>query len=249
MASTVDKKLSGRTALVTGGSRGIGKAVAAAYAREGARVFICARNAADVELSVLEICRDGGEAAGAAGDLGDLADAQRIVRAAVERYGGLDILVNNAGLVGPRASIATYPVPAWEQVVRVNLNGSFYITQEALKVMISRGRGCIINVSSGVGRVGRARWGAYAATKFAIEGLTQVLAEELRGTAIRVNSLNPGPTRTQMRAQAYPDEDPMTLPAPDEIAPAFVYLASQAARDVTGQSLEARDLLGRSTTN
>jgi NAD(P)-dependent dehydrogenase (short-subunit alcohol dehydrogenase family) len=239
----VEKKLNGKSALVTGGSRGIGKAVASAYAREGARVFICGRTAADVELSVLDIRGGGGEAAGTAGDLGQLADAQRIVRQAVERYGGIDILVNNAGLVGPRAPVATYPVPAWEEVVRVNLNGSFYITQEVLKVMIPRGQGCIINVSSGVGRVGRARWGAYAATKFAIEGLTQVLAEELKETAIRVNSLNPGPTRTQMRAQAYPDEDPMTLPAPDEIAPAFVCLASEAGRGLSGQSFEARDLL------
>jgi NAD(P)-dependent dehydrogenase (short-subunit alcohol dehydrogenase family) len=241
----VEKKLTGKSALVTGGSRGIGKAVASAYALEGARVFICGRNAADVELSLLDIRGGGGEAAGTAGDLGQLADAQRIVRQAVERYGGIDILVNNAGIVGPRAPISTYPVPAWEEVVRVNLNGSFYITQEVLKVMIPRGRGCIINVSSGVGRVGRARWGAYAATKFAMEGLTQVLAEELKQTAIRVNSLNPGPTRTQMRAQAYPDEDPMTLPAPQEIAPAFVYLASQAGRDLSGQSFEARELLGR----
>jgi NAD(P)-dependent dehydrogenase (short-subunit alcohol dehydrogenase family) len=241
----VEKKLTGKSALVTGGSRGIGKAVASAYALEGARVFICGRNAADVELSLLDIRGGGGEAAGTAGDLGQLADAQRIVRQAVERYGGIDILVNNAGIVGPRAPISTYPVPAWEEVVRVNLNGSFYITQEVLKVMIPRGRGCIINVSSGVGRVGRARWGAYAATKFAMEGLTQVLAEELKQTAIRVISLNPGPTRTQMRAQAYPDEDPMTLPAPEEIAPAFVYLASQAGRDLSGQSFEARELLGR----
>jgi NAD(P)-dependent dehydrogenase (short-subunit alcohol dehydrogenase family) len=246
MATTDPKKLTGRTALVTGGSRGIGEAVAAAYAREGAHVFICARNAPGVERAVLDIRSSGGDAAGAAGDIADFSDVQRIVRGAVDRYGGIDILVNNAGLVGPRARIATYPVLVWEEVVRVNLNGSFFMTQEVLKVMIPRGEGSIINVSSGVGRVGRARWGAYAATKFALEGLTQVLAEELKDTGIRVNSLNPGPTRTQMRAQAYPDEDPMRLPAPEEIAPAFIYLASDAARGISGQSFEARDLLGRS---
>jgi NAD(P)-dependent dehydrogenase (short-subunit alcohol dehydrogenase family) len=246
MASTDPKKLTGKKALVTGGSRGIGKAVASAYAREGARVFVCGRNAADVERAVLDIIRAGGDAAGTAGDLGNLPDVERIVRDAVERYGGIDILVNNAGLVGPRAPIATYPVSAWQEVVRVNLNGSFFVTREVLKVMLAQGEGCVINVSSGVGRVGRARWGAYAATKFALEGLTQVLAEELKDTGIRVNSLNPGPTRTQMRAQAYPDEDPMTLPGSEEIAPAFIYLASDAARGIRGQSLEARDLLGRS---
>jgi NAD(P)-dependent dehydrogenase (short-subunit alcohol dehydrogenase family) len=243
MASTGEKKLGGKTALITGGSRGIGKAVAAAYAREGAKVFICGRNAADLERALLDL-RNSGDADGLAGDLARLADVQRIVGAAITRYGSIDVLVNNAGLVGPRAPLVAYPVAAWEEVVRVNLNGSFFMTQEVLKVMLPRRQGSIINVSSGVGRVGRARWGAYAATKFALEGLTQVLAEELKDTGIRVNSLNPGPTRTRMRAEAYPDEDPMKLPAPEEIAPAFVYLASDLANAVNGQSLEARDLLG-----
>jgi NAD(P)-dependent dehydrogenase (short-subunit alcohol dehydrogenase family) len=246
MASTDHPTLSGKSALITGGSRGIGRAVALAYAREGARVLICGRSAADVETAVNEIHKSGGEAHGAAGDVGSLTDVQRIVRLAVERYGAIDILVNNASLVGPRSPIATYPIPDWEEVVRVNLNGLFFMTREVLQVMTPRGRGTIINVSSGVGRVGRARWGAYVATKFALEGLTQMLAEELKEAGIRVNSLNPGPTRTEMRAQAYPDEDPMTLPAPEEIAPAFVYLASEAARELTGQALEARALLGRS---
>jgi NAD(P)-dependent dehydrogenase (short-subunit alcohol dehydrogenase family) len=242
MASTGEKKLGGKAALITGGSRGIGKAVAAAYAREGAKVFICGRNAAELERALLDI-RKCGDADGLAGDLGKLPDVQKIVGAAIARYGSIDILVNNAGLVGPRAPLVAYPVAAWEEVVRVNLNGSFFMTQEVLKVMLPRRQGSIINVSSGVGRVGRARWGAYAATKFALEGLTQVLAEELKNTGIRVNSLNPGPTRTRMRAEAYPDEDPMKLPAPEEIAPAFVYLAADAAGAVNGQSLEARDLL------
>lgn len=117
------------------------------------------------------------------------------------------------------------------------------MTQEVLKGMTAQRGGSIINVSSGVGRAGRARWGAYAVSKFGVEGLTQVLAEEVKELGIRVNAVNPGPTRTQMRADAYPDEDPMTLPVPDTIVPAFIYLASDDSIGVTGQSLEARDWL------
>jgi NAD(P)-dependent dehydrogenase (short-subunit alcohol dehydrogenase family) len=141
--------------------------------------------------------------------------------------------------------IAEYPVSAWEDVVRVNLTGSFLMIQEALKIMIPQRSGSIINVSSGVGRTGRARWGAYAASKFGLEGLTQVLADEVRVFGIRVNTVNPGPTRTEMRALAYPEEDPMTLPTPDQVVPVFVYLASDASAAVTRQALDAQEWLKR----
>ena len=155
------------------------------------------------------------------------------------------MLVNNASFLGPRVPIADYPVSAWEDVLRVNLTGSFLMIQEALKIMMPQRHGSIINVSSGVGRAGKARWGAYAAAKFGVEGLTQVLADEVRELGIRVNTVNPGPTRTEMRALAYPEEDPLTLVTPDDIVPIFVYLASDASAAVTGQSLEARDWLSR----
>jgi NAD(P)-dependent dehydrogenase (short-subunit alcohol dehydrogenase family) len=113
--------------------------------------------------------------------------------------------------------------------------------QEALQVMIPQRQGSIINVSSGVGRIGRARWGAYAASKFGVEGLTQVVADELREFGVRANAVNPGPTRTEMRAFAYPEEDPFTLPTPDAIVPVFIYLASDDSASVTGQSLDAQD--------
>jgi NAD(P)-dependent dehydrogenase (short-subunit alcohol dehydrogenase family) len=141
--------------------------------------------------------------------------------------------------------VAEYPVVAWEEVVRVNLTGSFFMIREALKVMMPQRGGSIINVSSGVGRIGKARWGAYAASKFGLEGLTQVVADEVREFGIRVNAVNPGPTRTEMRALAYPEEDPLTLATPDEVVPIFVYLASDAATAVTGQSLDARDWLSQ----
>jgi NAD(P)-dependent dehydrogenase (short-subunit alcohol dehydrogenase family) len=241
MANVGHNKLFGKVALITGGSRGIGKALAAAYAREGARVFICARNQPSIDRVVMEIRNRGGEIYGLAGDVGRVEDVKRIVRGAADRYGVIDILVNNASLLGPRVPIADYPPSAWEDVVRVNLTGVFLMTQEVLCLMMPRRNGAIINISSGVGRVGKARWGAYAASKFAVEGFTQLLAEELKDVRIRVNAVNPGATRTEMRAAAYPDEDPLTLPVPEAIVPVFVYLASDASREISGQSLEARE--------
>lgn len=233
--------LAGKVALITGGSRGIGKAVASAYALAGASVFVCARRQADMERAMEEIRQRGGEISGLAGDIGSAQDARRIVDRAAARYGALDVLVNNASLLGPRVPIATYPLAAWEEVLRTNITGLFLMTQEALKVMMPRRRGSIINVSSGVGRTGKARWGAYACSKGALETFTQVLAEELKEAGIRVNSVNPAATRTEMRAAAYPEEDPMTLPAPEEITPVFLYLASDDSAGVTGKALEARD--------
>ncbi len=244
MANVGANKLIGKVALITGGSRGIGKALAAAYAREGARVFICARHRPLLDRAMREIRDRGGEIDGLAGDVGRAEDVRRIVRGATDRYGVIDILVNNASLLGPRVSIVDYPPSDWEEVLRVNLTGVFLMTQEVLRLMVPRRQGAIINISSGVGKVGKARWGAYAASKFAVEGFTQVLAEELKGLGIRVNAVNPGATRTEMRAAAYPDEDPLTLPVPEAIVSVFVYVASDAAREVSGRSLEAQEWSG-----
>lgn len=241
MASKEEHKLRGKVALITGGSRGIGKAVATAYAREGAGVFICARKEADVQKTVAEIESFGARAQGCAGDVGKIEDAQRMVQSAAAQFGRIDILVNNASLLGPRVPVANYPVATWEEVLRVNLTGPFLMIQEALQVMIPQRQGSIINVSSGVGRIGRARWGAYAASKFGVEGLTQVVADEVQEFGVRANAVNPGPTRTEMRAFAYPEEDPFTLPTPDAIVPVFIYLASDDSASVTGQSLDAQD--------
>jgi NAD(P)-dependent dehydrogenase (short-subunit alcohol dehydrogenase family) len=241
MANVEGNRLLGKVTLVTGGNRGIGKAIAAAYAREGAGVFICARNEESVARAVLEIRNNGGEIDGMAGDVGNPEDVNRIVQGASGRYGAIDILVNNASLLGPRVPIADYPLTAWEEVLRVNATGVFLMTQRVLRLMMPRRNGSIINVSSGVGRVGKPRWGAYAVSKFAVEGFTQMLAEEVNDFGIRANAVNPGATRTEMRAAAYPDEDPLTLPVPEKIVPVFVYLASDASRAVTGKSFEAQE--------
>ena len=243
MTSAQQKKLIDNVALITGATRGIGRAVAAAYLREGARVFICARNQQEVAATVRELRDDsrGAQVDGCAGDIGKETDICRIVDAVIERFHTIDTLVNNASLLGPRVALVQYPVGQWEEVIRVNVHGVFLLSQQVVKRMIVQRHGSIINVSSGVGRVGRARWGAYAVSKFGLEGLTQVLADEVKEFGIRVNSVNPGPTRTEMRAQAYPEEDPLTLPTPEQITPLFVHLASAQSESVTGQMLEAKD--------
>jgi NAD(P)-dependent dehydrogenase (short-subunit alcohol dehydrogenase family) len=243
MTSAHQKKLINNVALITGGTRGIGKAVAAAYLHEGARVFICARNQQEVAATVRELGDDSKDAQvdGCAGDVGKETDVCRIVDAVLERFQTIDTLVNNASLLGPRVALVQYPVGQWEEVIRVNLHGVFLLSQKVVKRMIAQRHGSIINVSSGVGRIGRGRWGAYAVSKFALEGLTQVLADEVKEFGIRVNSVNPGPTRTEMRAEAYPEEDPLTLPTPEQITPIFVHLASAQSENINGQMLEAKE--------
>jgi NAD(P)-dependent dehydrogenase (short-subunit alcohol dehydrogenase family) len=242
MTSVHEKRLINNVALITGATRGIGKAVAAAYALEGARVFICARNQQDVAATVRELRGQIMDAQidGCAGDVGKETDVCQIVDAVIKRFQTIHTLVNNASLLGPRVPLVHYPVAQWEEVIRVNLHGVFLLSQHVVKGMIAQHQGSIINVSSGVGRVGRARWGAYAVSKFGLEGLTQVLADEVKEFGVRVNSVNPGPTRTDMRAKAYPEEDPLTLPTPEQITAIFVHLASAESADVTGQMLEAK---------
>ena len=243
MASSGEKVLSGKCALVTGASRGIGRAIAEAYARAGARVFICGRNESSLTQTLGEMRQFGADVAGLAGDVGNPTDADRIARAAIDHCGAIHVLVNNASILGPRKTIASYPPAAWDEVLRVNLTGIFLMTRVILPTMLTQRNGSIINVTSGVGRRGKAQWGAYAVSKAGLEAFTQVLADEVSEAAIRVNAVNPAATRTEMRAQAYPLEDPRTLPTPEQIMPVFLYLASDASASVSGQSLEARDWL------
>jgi NAD(P)-dependent dehydrogenase (short-subunit alcohol dehydrogenase family) len=239
----VSERLQGKAALVTGASRGIGLGIARAFAREGAAVFLCARG----EGALREAARDL-EGAGAtvgyrAGDVSDPESAERLVASALELFPDLEVLVNNASILGKRAPIAELDVATWDEVLRVNTSSLFYVTRPLIPHLVARGGGSIINVSSSVGRKGKANWGAYAVSKFGLEGFTQVLAAELQTSGVRVNSVNPGATRTDMRAEAYPEEDPESLPTPDDIAEIFVHLASDESSSVTGRTFEARDYL------
>jgi NAD(P)-dependent dehydrogenase (short-subunit alcohol dehydrogenase family) len=237
------RRLEGKAALVTGASRGIGLGIARAFASEGASVFLCARGEDALREAAKGIEGTGAEVGYAVADVSDPKEAELLAARAIERFPDLEILVNNASVLGKRAPFAELDVATWDEVLRANTSSLFYVTRPLLAHLTARGRGSIINVSSSVGRKGKANWGAYAVSKFGLEGFTQVLAAELEPSGVRVNSVNPGATRTDMRAEAYPDEDPLSLPTPDDIAEIFIHLASDESRPVTGQTFDARDYL------
>ncbi|HEY6581709.1 MAG TPA: SDR family NAD(P)-dependent oxidoreductase, partial [Rubrobacter sp.] len=151
----------------------------------------------------------------------------------------IDVLINNAGLLGPRVVIEEYPEDEWRRVIDANLTGPFLVSRAAIP-HLSAG-GSIINVVSGVSVEGRAEWGAYSVSKFGVEGLTQILAAELKQSGVRVNAVDPGGMRTDMRAAAYPEEDPQTRIPPEENTAVFLYLASDESKDVTGGRFKAQE--------
>ncbi len=236
--------LKGKNILVTGAGDGIGRAAALAYARYGATLILLGKT-----ISKLEAVYDEIEAAGGAQpaiypmhlggaamkDFDDLRDT-------LEReFGNLHGLLHNASILGERRSIAQTSIESWNEVMQINLNSNFMLTKALLPLLDKAATASVIFTSSGVGRSGRAFWGAYAVSKFATEGLVQVLADELANTGnIRVNSLNPGATNTAMRRNAYLGEDPKSNPEPEEIMPLYVYLMSDDSRDKTGLQWNAQ---------
>jgi NAD(P)-dependent dehydrogenase (short-subunit alcohol dehydrogenase family) len=230
--------LSGRIALITGGTRGIGRAALFRFVSAGAKVAFCARGEEAGQALEEEIRKEGREALFFPLDIASAGDVWKMVETIGDRWGGIDILVNNAGLLGPMSPIKDYPPADWEAVIRVNVVGTFIVTHFVLPLMEKRNDGRIIFITSSLGRSGRANWGGYAVSKFAIEGLMQTLADETSGSAIRVLALNPGATRTAMRAVAYPKEDPNRLKDPSEVAVVLEYLAGEAAKSFHGRSLD-----------
>nr|MBA3795485.1 SDR family oxidoreductase [Rubrobacter sp.] len=174
-----------------------------------------------------------------AADVSKGEDARRLVDVAVAEFGGIDVLVNNAGLLGPRVAIEDYPEDGWRRVIDANLTGPYLISKAAIPHI--REGGSVINVVSGVSVEGRAEWGAYSVSKFGVEGLSQILAAELEDRDIRSNAVDPGGMRTDMRAAAYPEEDPQTRITPEENTAVFLYLASDESKGVTGQRFKAQE--------
>ena len=232
-------KLKNKTALITGGSKGIGKGIAKAFLKEGAIVIICGRNERDLKRTRDDLSKYGNISYIKA-DISKRNQVKSLKNKIERMFGKLDVLVNNASVLGLRKPIMDYDEDIWQETIHINLNAQFFVTKALLPLLMNANNPSIINVSSSVGRRGKGGWGAYAASKFGLEGLTQVLADELKSN-VRVNSVNPGGTRTEMRAEAYPEEDPETLPTPDDIAPIFVYLASDDSISVTGEAFNARD--------
>jgi NAD(P)-dependent dehydrogenase (short-subunit alcohol dehydrogenase family) len=191
--------LEGKVAIVTGGGRGIGRAIARRFASEGAKVLIAARTEIELRAVVAEVAETGGQAAYVAADVAREADCVRIVTAARERFGAVDILVNNAGDYGPVKPIEEIATEEWDQVIAVHLRAAFLLTRAALPEMYTRGSGVILNISS-LSAKSAFPWGApYAAAKAGLLGLTRVTAAEAARRGVRVNAICPGPvTETKM---------------------------------------------------
>lgn len=237
-------RLSGTAAIITGASRGLGRAVALRFVREGSRVAICSRGPQEIEAVAKEIRRLKGDVLAVKADVSQERDVDRLISMTLKTFGQIDTLINNAGILSPRTPVEQVRVTDWDATIAANLRGPFLCMRAVLPHMRLRRRGSIINVSSGAGKRPAPLWGPYAASKFALEGLTALAAEETRADGVRVNAVNPGGARTAMRAAAYPEEDPMRLPQPEALTGLFVYLASQESRE-TGESLDAPEWLNQ----
>ncbi len=237
-------ELAGRIIAVTGASDGIGRAVAIDCARHGASVILLGRNQRKLEGVLSEIDAEGpGGSTVAVLDLERAlaSDYDRLAAAIMERFGRLDGLLHNAGILGTLSPVEHYDVPTWCRVLHVNLTAAFALTQVLLPALKRSADASILFTSSGVGRQARAYWGAYAVSKFGVEGLAQVLAAELADiTSIRVNTLNPGRARTRMRQQAYPAENPATVPEARSLTGPYLALLGAASRGITGRSFDAQ---------
>ena len=248
---TQPMELAGRVIAITGANRGIGKAVAMACAEAGAQVVLIGRNVGALEqvhAQIVQRCAASPltlpEPLIAPLDLEKAIarDYDTLANALHERFGRLDGLVNNAALLGTLAPIEHADVPTWCRVLHVNLTATFALTQVLLPALRLSADASVLFTSSGVGRIGKAYWGAYAVSKFGIEGLTQVLASELETTNIRVNAINPGGTRTDMRRQAYPSEDLQKLPEPAAVMGPYLALLGPSGRGITGRSFNCQPL-------
>ena len=237
-------ELSGRVIAITGPTRGIGQALALACATHGATVVLVGRNVKRLEAVHAQIEAAGGaEATIAPFDLEKAvaSDYDTLAVALMERYGRLDGLVHNAGILGQLSPIDHYDVPTWYRVMHVNVTAAFALTHVLLPVLKRSDDASIVFTSSSVGRKARAFWGAYAVSKCAIEGLSDILSQELENVShVRVNTINPGPTRTSMRLQAYPSESPDKMTPPEQVVGPYLALLGPASRGITGQRFDAQ---------
>ena len=239
------KTYAGKTCVVTGAGSGIGRAAAKAYAAHGATVILVGRT-----VSRLEEVYDEIEAAGHPKPAivpmnfegAAVKDYEELAMTLEDNFGRLDGLLHNAGILGARSPVELYDPETWNKVMHVNATAPFLLSRAMIPLLRKSEDASMIFTSSGVGRQARAYWGAYAVSKFAVEGLAQLLADELDDERhnIRVNSLNPGATRTGMRVLAYPAEDPKKNPDPEQLMPIYLYLMGRDSKGVHGQQIDAQ---------
>jgi len=224
-------KLKDKVALVTGGGRGIGKAIALAYAHEGAKLAICARTESEVEQSAQEIRITIAEAKGWVCDVSIGESVKELIHNVIHNFGRIDILVNNAGVMTRPVPTTELNVKKWDYTMSVNLRGPFLMSQAVLPIMMKQRSGSIINVSSMIGRGAYPNFIAYATSKWGLEGFTQTLAAEVRSSHIRVNSVEPGVVATKLTGYSGSK--------PESVTEVFVYLGSDEAKNVSGKMLSS----------
>lgn len=224
-------KLKDKVALITGGGRGIGKAIALDYAREGAKLAICARTGSEIEETAKEIKVLGTECLAVACDVSLEEPVSKLIGEVQKRFGRIDVLINNAGVMIRPAPIAETEVKKWDYTMSVNLRGPFLVTKALLPLMMRQKGGAIINVSSSIGRGAYANFAAYAASKWGIEGFTQTLAVEVKSYNIRVNSVEPGYVATKLTG--YQGS------RPESVTEVFVFLGTDESKGITGRMLSS----------
>lgn len=237
--------LNNRIILVTGASDGIGREAALTYVRYGAQVVLLARN----EEKLLRVSKE----VAACSPLKQPAiwfsldlekataeDCQQLACSLAEKIPRLDGVLHNAGLLGEVVPMEQQDPAIWQQVMRVNIDATFFLTQALLPLLLKSQAASLVFTSSSVGRQGRACWGAYSVSKFATEGMMQVLAQEYDPLQLRVNCINPGGTRTKMRASAFPEEDPIKLKTPADIMPLYLWLMGDDSKNKSGISFDAQ---------
>lgn len=234
------QRLNNKIALITGASRGIGAALAKRFAQEGAQLILVARSSAALEAVDDEVQKYGPPALLVPFDLRDLIRIDDLAKSIAERFGHLDILIGNAAILGGLTPL-THTLPStWHEVMTVNLHANWHLLRSLEPLLIKAHNARLVFVTSGITTHPTPYWGAYAASKSALEMMVKTYANEVKHTSFKVNLVNPGTTRTAMRAQAMPGEDPMTLPTPEEITEVFVRLSEKEC-PWHGEILSARD--------
>jgi 3-oxoacyl-[acyl-carrier protein] reductase len=229
-------ELKDRVVIVTGGGRGIGREIATLFASKGAKVSVSARSANQLDETVKTIADLGGEAIATTADVSNEEDVHEIVEETMRKFGHIDILVNNAGILGP-GPIASVESAEWRKVIEVNLIGTFYCSKAVTPILISRGWGRIINISSRSGKIGHPFMTAYCSSKHGVVGFTKALAEELLPFNITVNAICPGLVDTDMATDTVREQVGDKIIKPSQIAELALYLAGDAAGAITGEAI------------
>lgn len=234
-------KLAGKTILITGASDGIGRAAAISYAQEGANVILHGRNEEKLQQVVEQIQSFTAKKPPIIiFDLLQDVDYQAFCRQVSQYCTHLDGILHNAGILGQRVALTDYEAKIWQDVLRIHVDAPLFLTQSLMPLLSQSSDASVLFTSSGVGRGVRATWGAYSIAKIAIEQISLLLTMENTQANIRYNCINPGATRTTMRAAAFPDEDPLTLPTAYDIMPMYVYMMSDESRHLHGKSVDAQ---------